>query len=415
MQIPVSILFAIALSLNVVAAPVPNVDDESALEMRAAKKVAAKPAAVKAAPKPPVKAAPKPVPVKAAPVPVKAAAKPAPPLKAPVKPSPVKAAPVPSKAAAKPAPPVKAPAKAAPVKAVPVPAKAAPKPVKAPAKAAPVKAAPVPAKAAPKPPVKAPTVKPVSKTAAKPVASAKPSKLPLCTPAQVEARELEERASVSHPSGTGTVSLFHGASSANANALASSKVDLSKTRGTGDFNHRPEVPGGFYMSDSLVAAAQFACFGIPGQKPAAVDVLQFKWSGAGVNVHQFPGETADWRNFQIYNSNPNPVVDTKSPFASLAAGIYKSAMITGPLNGPVDFDLTDSFQQYAVVSQEAADNNLSFQQHFKNILCKNIPKGNEVTPGLYAQGQAGNAKFNTRLAKLQDPEFQPGGGKCVIQ
>ncbi|KAJ7504132.1 hypothetical protein B0H11DRAFT_2273342 [Mycena galericulata] len=374
MQIPFSVLFAVVLSLEALAAPVPNVRDESALQVR--------------------KAVAKPV------------AKTKPALKAPVIPA---------------APPKKITAPPA-VKPVPPPA-AAPKKVVTPPVVAPPAVKPVPPPAPPAAPKKvvAPPVvaqkppKVVSAKPAPPVASAPATKLPECTPAQVEARELEARASVSHPSGTGTISLFHGASSANANALASSKVDLSKTRKTGDFNHFPEVPGGFYMSDSLIAAAQFACFGIPGQSPAAVDVLEFTWRGAGVNVHAFPGETADWTNFQIYNSNPNPVVNTNSPFAALAAGIYKSEMITGPLNGPVDFDLTDSFQQYAVVSQEAADNNLTLEQHFKNILCKNIPKGNELTPGLYAQGQAGNAKFNTRLAKLQDPNFKPGGGKCVIQ
>jgi hypothetical protein len=77
--------------------------------------------------------------------------------------------------------------------------------------------------------------------------------------------------------------------------------------------------------------------------------------------------------------------------------------------------LTDNFQQYAVINQNSATNNLRFQARHQNILCKNIPTGNELTAGLYKQGQAGNAKFNTRLAKLQNPNFKTGGGSCVIQ
>jgi hypothetical protein len=58
-----------------------------------------------------------------------------------------------------------------------------------------------------------------------------------------ERRELQELeallgSKVTHPSGAGTVSLFHGTTAANAAALAAG-VDLSKTRGTGDFNHKP--------------------------------------------------------------------------------------------------------------------------------------------------------------------------------
>jgi hypothetical protein len=68
-----------------------------------------------------------------------------------------------------------------------------------------------------------------------------------------------------------------------------------------------------------------------------------------------------------------------------------------------------------VISQAAATNNLQFRARHQNILCRNVPTGNELTARLYQQGQAGNAKFNTRLAKLQDPNFQPGGGSCVIQ
>jgi hypothetical protein len=69
---------------------------------------------------------------------------------------------------------------------------------------------------------------------------------------------------------------------------------------------------------------------------------------------------------------------------------------------PISDDLiTDSFQQYAVVNQAVADSKLALAQHHQGILCANVPKGNKLSARLYAQGQAGNAKFNSRLTKLQ--------------
>jgi hypothetical protein len=37
-----------------------------------------------------------------------------------------------------------------------------------------------------------------------------------------------------------------------------------------------------------------------------------------------------------------------------------------------------------------------------------VPQGNRVDANLYAQGQAGNAKFNTHLVHLKDPNYSPG-------
>ncbi|KAF7357746.1 hypothetical protein MVEN_00820500 [Mycena venus] len=395
MQLPFSVLFALVLSLDTLAAPLPNADaGEVALNARAkvaASKPVAKPVAKPAAVKPVAKPAVVPAKAPAAAVPAKApvAAKPA------------------AVNTAKPA-------------TVPIAAKPATVPAKAPIAVKPAagntaKPAAVPAKA------------PVAAVA--PAVSAKPSALPKCTAAQIEARELEELdvrshelearvfglgGGITHPDAAGTITLFHGTTAANAAALAAGSVDLSRTRGTGDFNHFPEVPGGFYLTDSLVAAGQFACFGIPGSRPATADVVEYRWTGAGRKTFTFPGETADWLAFQQFNNNPNKVVVTTGPFAAKAAQLFTNDMIAGPLNGPSDFLLTDDFQQYAVISQNAATNGLQFVARHQNIICDNIPTGNGLTARLYQQGQAGNAKFNTRLAKLQDPNFRPGNGLCVF-
>ncbi|KAJ6530423.1 hypothetical protein DFH09DRAFT_1370782 [Mycena vulgaris] len=155
MRISFSLLFAIILSLDAFAAPVPTADvgNELALEVRKAKAVAKKapkPIAKKVAPKPVAKkVAPKPVAKKVKPVAKKVAPKPVPKKVAP-KPVAKKVAPKPvaKKVAAKPV--AKPAAKKAPV--------AAKKPTA------------VAKKPAAKPPVKAPAKKPIA--AKKPVAKA---------------------------------------------------------------------------------------------------------------------------------------------------------------------------------------------------------------------------------------------------
>jgi predicted NAD/FAD-dependent oxidoreductase len=80
-----------------------------------------------------------------------------------------------------------------------------------------------------------------------------------------------------------------------------------------------------------------------------------------------------------------------------------------------DTFITDDAWQYAVVKQPVATN-LMYQQCYRGILCKNVPQGNRVNANLYAQGQAGNAGFATRVANLQNPNYSPGNGKfgCTI-
>jgi hypothetical protein len=78
--------------------------------------------------------------------------------------------------------------------------------------------------------------------------------------------------------------------------------------------------------------------------------------------------------------------------------------------------LTNSAQQYAVIKQAAATDNLRLTTVHKNILCKNVPVGNKLTAAQYAQGQAGNAKFKTFVTSLQKPSVKDKvKDKCVVQ
>ncbi|KAJ7182519.1 hypothetical protein C8R43DRAFT_967395, partial [Mycena crocata] len=103
-----------------------------------------------------------------------------------------------------------------------------------------------------------------------------------------------KRAGITHPRGDANIILFHATIKSSAASLVSSGVDLSRTADTGDFSRKPESDGGFYMADSLIAAAQFACYESQQPRTAKVDIIEYKWSGSGLKVHNFPSRTADF-------------------------------------------------------------------------------------------------------------------------
>ncbi|KAJ7440240.1 hypothetical protein FB451DRAFT_1191696 [Mycena latifolia] len=258
---------------------------------------------------------------------------------------------------------------------------------------------------------------PASSASASASVSAPAPSASLCTPQQLEQRELPARAPPDHPSANNAITLFHGTIPANAAEIIADGINLALGTGSGDFHHRPEVDGGFYLTDSIMVAAQFACYG-KLSRPDTVEILEFGWNPAGALVFEFPGQTADWESLQEYNNFPVGQVNVNSPFRAQAAAIYMNDMITGPMDaGPADVLITPDAWQYAVVHQVVAKNNLHLQNDYKGILCKNVPQAARVDTNLYVQGQAGNAQFAGRLAKLQDPNYSPGGGqfKCTIQ
>ncbi|KAJ7798417.1 hypothetical protein B0H13DRAFT_1933652 [Mycena leptocephala] len=164
------------------------------------------------------------------------------------------------------------------------------------------------------------------------------------------------------------------------------------------------VAGGFYMADSLIAAAQFACFEAQTARPSQVDVLEYTWHGSGTKVKAFPSANKEFDSFLDYNEGDEDVENTSDPFHAQALEIYKNDMITGPLGGGVfDQSLTKDFQQYAVVQQAAATSKLTLKTRHKNILCKNVPKGSALSATQYEQTQGGNPNFNAAVTALQDP------------
>jgi hypothetical protein len=82
--------------------------------------------------------------------------------------------------------------------------------------------------------------------------------------------------------------------------------------------------------------------------------------------------------------------------------------------------LTNSAQQYAVIKQAAATNNLRLKTVHTKIICKNVPVGNKLTAAQYAQGQGDNAKFKIFVASLQKPSLKDKvkdkvKDACVVQ
>ncbi|KAJ7075520.1 hypothetical protein B0H15DRAFT_1027074 [Mycena belliarum] len=267
------------------------------------------------------------------------------------------------------------------------------------------------AKASAKPSAKLPTKSKSASASAKPSASAKTCALKKTK----STSRIKARAGVSHPSGTGTTTLFHGTTALSAAALEAQGVRLKRTAGRGDFSHRPECDGGFYLTDSLIAAAQFACHERQQPRGDQVDVLvhtEFTWRGAGMGIKAFPSATQEFDDFLEYNEGPDvddeeDVENFDDPFHDEAREIYdNSDMITGPLppDGLFDVDLNKAlFRQYAVIKQDAADNNLVLTARHRSILCKNVPKNTALTAQMYEELQGGNPNFKAALLSLQDP------------
>ncbi|RXW24328.1 hypothetical protein EST38_g1529 [Candolleomyces aberdarensis] len=239
---------------------------------------------------------------------------------------------------------------------------------KAPAKA-PAKAAPPP-KAAPKatPPAKAPA----GKAPAAKKCLLKGSKNPL-----------RKRAGVSHPDGKSSVVLFHGTST-QAFAESLKNPDLTKTYITGDLHSNSHgVCGGFYLTDSLIAAAQFVCHSQDAPTvPTTAYVLSYQWTPpTGLKLYSYPD-----------SAKPKDIKDDQCK---------SHGMITAPMHVlPMDKDLTMDFRQYAIVQQSLLTGNLKYLKTY-TIPCANVYKGANLPSEEYVMGQASSPDFATYSQQLQ--------------
>lgn len=189
-------------------------------------------------------------------------------------------------------------------------------------------------------------------------------------------RSLYRRTATTHPSGKAATTLFHGtATQENAN---SAKVpDLSKTHASGDYHKRGGgCDGGFYLTDSLFAAAQFTCYApaaLGGKNPSIAYVNQYKWS---------PPATLKHKAF----SSAGSAID-----AEATAACKTTDLLEGPMNGMFDKEMHKDFYQYTITNQKTAGY-LAFEKQYI-IPCANIASGKQLDSLLYQKGQASNAEF----------------------
>lgn len=192
---------------------------------------------------------------------------------------------------------------------------------------------------------------------------------------------------VIHPLGDKPMILFHGTVSTEAKAVE--KIDLEKTHKAGDLHKKMHA---FYLTDSVVAAAQFVCWrvGHKVQFPPEVHVLQYSWNPpAGLKVH----------NFKDLKS----VADDKSKDIHLR---------TGPMyNPPTDAFLTKDFWQYALVDQDMINKGLTYTTTYK-IPCKNVYKGRDLPSDDYTKGQGSNPDFSKYVQGLVDGSAAGSSSGC---
>jgi len=179
----------------------------------------------------------------------------------------------------------------------------------------------------------------------------------------------------------------------NANAIEK-KVDLSKSSPVGDLHSKKRLggacDGGLYLTDSVIAAAQFICNNKPSSKVKTAYVLEFEWDPKGRNVYEFAQNDKVTKN-QCQTHD----------------------MVTGPMKGLLfDAKLTPSFWQYAIVNQATADAGLRYQATHV-IPCKkketgqnNVPSDSDLTDEIYMKGQRANSGFSNLLASLTAGAFE---------
>ncbi|KAJ3510479.1 hypothetical protein NMY22_g15972 [Coprinellus aureogranulatus] len=171
-----------------------------------------------------------------------------------------------------------------------------------------------------------------------------------------------------HPLGNSLhpITLFHG-SDEEDEAISAQKVKLKETSEYGDLHAPGEgCSGGFYLTDSLFAAAQFYTWTAP--------------PGLKHRRYLQANECTRWdasEDCQIYD------------------------MLEAPMYDPIaDVDLYKDFWQYVIVNQEATAG-LQFENRYI-IPCMNVESGrDQVGPEVYQKGQKTNPEFTEFAAELQ--------------
>ncbi|KAJ4471198.1 hypothetical protein C8R41DRAFT_870645 [Lentinula lateritia] len=163
-----------------------------------------------------------------------------------------------------------------------------------------------------------------------------------------------------------------------------SEVDLSSIK-HGDLHDVAVsgVDGGFYLTDSLLAAAQFACRNLE----AKAYVLEYKWTGANLPVKEYQ-KGAEFTAFLDYDKH----AEAPSRNAALDQIMADNDMIT---------------RQYAVIKQQAATNNLKYTSTYE-VPCTAVPVGKDLFAEYYTASQKSSPHFDQLVKLLM--QCEPGIG-----
>ncbi|KAJ3850041.1 hypothetical protein EV368DRAFT_84920 [Lentinula lateritia] len=207
-----------------------------------------------------------------------------------------------------------------------------------------------------------------------------------------------KRADVQHPAGKSNVVLFHGTYSIASATALKSEVNLQLSAKHGDLHSTmvSGVDGGFYLTDSLLAAGQFACRDV---EPKAY-TLEYEWTGASLPVkdYQAGGDFKAYLEYEKYAYPRNAALDQV---------MKDNVMISGPMNARgVDDCLSDNFWQYALIKQQAATSNLKYITTYE-VDCSAVPDGNKLNDVLYSASQKSSPVFPEMVKQLTECKKGP--------
>ncbi|KAH8806779.1 hypothetical protein DL96DRAFT_597743 [Flagelloscypha sp. PMI_526] len=223
---------------------------------------------------------------------------------------------------------------------------------------------------------------------------------------------------IQHPTGREKLVLFHGTRIEKLGDFDKGVIlDRGGNEGMrGDFHSSfvtnddtIQIEGGFYLTDSLATAAQFACYRdvVDTPIPWKVAVLSFSWSGEEIQDRvrvwmstddvytKEPGSKAashgQFVDFNLLNLEPE---DRRNKYKEGKGGINEDGdealyntmegilidhdMISGPMTLEEDLDLTPDFWQYAIIRQATVDARLKRLITYEDIYCDNVPRGDEL-------------------------------------
>ncbi|KAJ3899230.1 hypothetical protein F5879DRAFT_926396 [Lentinula edodes] len=227
-----------------------------------------------------------------------------------------------------------------------------------------------------------------------------------------------KRADVQHPAGKSNVVLFHGTYSIASATALKSEVNLELSAKHGDLHSTmvSGVNGGFYLTDSLLAAGQFACRDV---EPKAY-ILQYEWTGASLPVKDYKagGDFKAYLEYEKYAYPRNAALDqvmkdnvmisgynlfsSKWEFSTLA-----QFLSLRPMNARgVDDCLSDDFWQYDLIKQQAATSNLKYITTYE-VVCSAVPDGNNLNDVLYSASQKSSPVFPEMVKQLTECKKGP--------